>query len=343
MGLWALLPFLVAAEAIEVAENATHLLNLHLAASVDSECSDTPSVSRATCLGKSKCMFLELEKQNLCLPCEWAGQPLPCVPRNAAYPQGRVESCEMSCEHQQMVSKVSDCTDVSGDIRQDDCMAKGKSAGVSCMWTAYTRKDGTRRSICGPCKVDGLGTVGRSAPGSYGPEPGSIVEASFSQCDAQQLEAAKPCLDPSKCPKVLPAIPPQLNDAPVAMSDLTRLGMNTTADAPEYFAAPVSPPYGKEEYLAAAQAAAQAAGFAAPEELKAVDVAIKRPASAPVVPSDVKEQPVKPLPGLLFPIPAFQSPTGGMLAEPGESFRPRMTLVQSKSRLRRGRTAAPVM
>lgn len=125
------------------------------------------------------------------------------------------------------------------------------------------------------------------------------------------------------------------------MSDLTRLGMNTTADAPEYFAAPVSPPYSKEDYLAAAQAAARAAGFAAPEALKAVDVAMKRPASAPVVP-DVKEQPVKPLPGLLFPIPAFQSPTGGMLAEPGESFRPRMTLVQSKSRLRRGRTA-PVM
>ena len=27
-------------------------------------------------------MFLELEKRNLCLPCEWAGQALPCVPRN---------------------------------------------------------------------------------------------------------------------------------------------------------------------------------------------------------------------------------------------------------------------
>lgn len=26
------------------------------------------------------------------------------------------------CEHQQMVSKVSDCTDVSGEIRQDDCI-----------------------------------------------------------------------------------------------------------------------------------------------------------------------------------------------------------------------------
>ena len=28
------------------------------------------------------------------------------------------------------------------------------------------------------CQVDGLGTVGSSAPGSYGPEAGSIVEAS---------------------------------------------------------------------------------------------------------------------------------------------------------------------
>ena len=26
--------------------------------------------------------------------------------------------------------------------------------------------------------MDGLGVVGRSAPGSYGPEPGSVVEAS---------------------------------------------------------------------------------------------------------------------------------------------------------------------
>lgn len=334
---WSIAIFCVAAvHAVEVAENATQMLHLHLAASVDSECSDTASVSRATCLGKSKCMFLELDKRNLRLPCEWAGQPLPCVPRNAAYPQGRVESCEMSCEHQQMVSKVSDCTDVSGEIRQDDCMAKGKSAGVSCMWTSYTRKDGTRRSMCGPCKVDGLGSVGRSAPGSYGPEAGSIVEASFSQCDAQQLEAAKPCLDPSKCPKTLPAIPPETGDAPVALSDLTRLGMNTTADAPQYFAAPVSPPYGKEEYLKAAQVAAAAAGYAAPEQLENVDVAIKRPASAPVVPSDFKEQPVKPLPGMLFPIPAFRSLTGGVLAEPGDSFRPRMTLVQSGRRLRHG-------
>ena len=35
-----------------------------------------------------------------------------------------------------------------------------------------------------------------------------------------------------------------------------------------------------QEYLAAAQAAARAAGFPAPEALKEVDVAIKRPADA---------------------------------------------------------------
>lgn len=288
-------------------------------------------------------MFLELDQQNLCLPCEWSGMPLPCVPRNAAYPQGRVESCEMSCEHQQMVSKLSDCTDVSGEIRMDDCVAKGKSAGVSCMWTSYMRKDGSRSSMCGPCKVDGLGVVGRSAPGSYGPEPGSVVEASFSQCDAQQLEAAKPCVDLSKCPKALPALPPQAGDTPVPLSDLTRLGLNTTEDAPMYYAAPVSPPYGKEEYLAAAQAASKAAGWEAPEDLKEVDIAIKQPPTAPAVPSDLAERPVKPLPGLLFPIPAFQSATGGILAEPGESFRPQMlgSLLQAKSkRLRHGRLSA---
>ena len=162
-------------------------------------------------------------------------------------------------------------------------------------------QDGSRRSMCGPCKagfekvllladeVDGFGVVGRSAPGTYGPEPGSVVEASrltpkrytkcvtsgldrswsasggrgFSQCDWQQLEAAKPCIDPSKCPKALPdrghrtsehcqalaALPPTKGDAPVAQSDLTRMGLNVTADAPKYFAAAVSPPYGQEALL----------------------------------------------------------------------------------------------
>ncbi|CAJ1457960.1 unnamed protein product, partial [Effrenium voratum] len=73
----------------------------------------------------------------------------------------------------------------------------------------------------------------------------------FSQCDEQQLEAAKPCLDPADCPKAKASLPPQKGDQPEAMTDLTGLGMNTTADAPKYFAAPVSPPYGKEDCAAA--------------------------------------------------------------------------------------------
>lgn len=32
------------------------------------------------------------------------------------------------------------------------------------------------------------------------------------------------------CSETLPAIPPETGDAPVALSDLTRLGMNTTAE-----------------------------------------------------------------------------------------------------------------
>ena len=47
--------------------------------------------------------------------------------------------------------------------------------------------------------------------------------------------------------QALPAIPPQQGDDPVAFSDFTRMGLNTTEDAPLYWAAPVSPPYGKED------------------------------------------------------------------------------------------------
>ena len=37
----------------------------------------------------------------------------------------------------------------------------------------------------------------------------------FSQCDAQQLEAVKPCLDPSKCPKVPPWRHPEVKQPTV--------------------------------------------------------------------------------------------------------------------------------
>lgn len=48
------------------------------------------------------------------------------------------------------------------------------------------------------------------------------------------------------CCQALPALPPMKGDEPVAQSDLTRMGLNVTADAPKYFAAPVAPPYGRK-------------------------------------------------------------------------------------------------
>eukprot|EP00440_Ansanella_granifera_P047913 gb/GFBE01051898.1/.p1 GENE.gb/GFBE01051898.1/~~gb/GFBE01051898.1/.p1 ORF type:complete len:360 (+),score=85.23 gb/GFBE01051898.1/:1-1080(+) len=321
----------------EVAASAAALLRLNATLAQDSECSDTPSVSEDACLGKSKCMFLELDKRNLCVPCEWGGAPVPCVPSGAAYPQGMVKSCSMSCEHQQVVSKVSDCTDVSGDINQEDCYSKGSSAGISCMWTAYTRSDGSRRTMCGPCKVDGYGVVGRSAPGTLGPEPGSLIEASFSQCEDHKTGADKPCFDPSGCPTAMPPMPPQEGDKPVVMTNFERLGLNTTLDAPKYFGAPVPPPYGKEEFTAAAKAAAKAAGWETPvTEVNNVDTAFVEPDAGPIVPPGISQKPVQPLPGLLYPVPAFKpSPGPGILAEPGNSFTPKIewpeeVLLQSK-------------
>lgn len=294
----------------EVAGTAEVLLNLSLAAEQDSECSDTASVSKDACLGKSaKCMFLELDKRNLCVPCEWGGAVIPCVPQGAAYPQGTVRDCEMSCAHQQVVTKVSDCTDVSGDINTEDCYAKGSSAGISCMWTAYKRRDGTRRTMCGPCKIDGLGVVGRYSPGTIGPEPGSMIEASFSQCEDHQTGADKPCFDPSGCPKTRPNMPPEKGDKP-GIVDVTRLGLNLTLDAPKYYAASVPPPYGVKEFNAAAKVASKAAGWETTDEVKSVDRAVLAPKEGPIIPPEFAQRKVPALPGLLFPVPAFKTIPG---------------------------------
>eukprot|EP00931_Biecheleriopsis_adriatica_P093410 TRINITY_DN67163_c0_g1_i1.p1 TRINITY_DN67163_c0_g1~~TRINITY_DN67163_c0_g1_i1.p1 ORF type:complete len:373 (-),score=76.14 TRINITY_DN67163_c0_g1_i1:36-1154(-) len=325
----------------EVAGTAEVMMRLNLSAGQDSECSSGPSVDRDTCLGKGKCMFLELDQRNLCAPCEWAGAPVPCVPAGAAYPQGRVKDCQMSCEHQQVVSKVSDCTDVSGDINMEDCYSKGKSAGISCIWTAFKRSDGSRRTMCGPCKVDGYGVVGRSAPGSLGPEPGSLVESSFSQCeDEMSGMASRPCFDPAGCPTALPPMPPGKGDEPVVMSEFSRLGLNTTVDAPKYYGAPVAPPYGKEEFEKASKAAAEAAGWKPSGDFKNYDLAFVEPEQGPKIPSGISSKSARPLPGLLFPVPAFKpgpgilapgvySPGPGILAEPGNSFTPRYIMPET--------------
>jgi len=319
----------------QVAATTEALLKISAAAKQDSVCSDSASVSKDTCLGKStKCMFLELDKRNLCLPCEWGGANIPCVPEGAAYPQGTVRSCDMSCEHQQIVSKVSDCTDLSGDINQEDCYAKGSSAGISCMWTAYRGSDQRKKTMCGPCNVDGYGTLNRYAPGTAGPEAGSIVESSFSQCEDRVTGRTKPCFDPAGCPRAVPPMPPSKGDEPV-LTDVVRLGMNTTADAPKYFAVPVPPPYKKKQFLEAAAVAAKAAGWKETlneTEFDTIDTAMSEPNLGPDVPKGISKRPVGPLPGLLYPDPVFKpSPGPGILAEPGmpKAFVPKIVTSMS--------------
>lgn len=309
----------LASSTSQVAANNEALLRLTISEQQDSPCSDSASVSKGTCLGKStKCMFLELDTRNLCLPCEWGGAAIPCVPAGSAYPQGNVRSCDMSCEHQQIVSKVSDCTDLSGEINQEDCYAKGSSAGISCAWTAYKASDGRKKTMCGPCKVDGYGTLNRYAPGTAGPEAGSIVESSFSQCDDRLTGRLEPCSDPAGCPKAVPPMPPRKGDEPV-LTDVVRLGLNTTADAPEYFAVPVPPPYKRKQFIKAAAVAAKSAGWKEPlKEIDSVDIAVSEPSLGPDVPKGISMKPVRPLQGLLIPDPMFKpSPGPGILAEPG--------------------------
>eukprot|EP00933_Yihiella_yeosuensis_P059120 TRINITY_DN6004_c0_g1_i1.p1 TRINITY_DN6004_c0_g1~~TRINITY_DN6004_c0_g1_i1.p1 ORF type:complete len:988 (+),score=190.01 TRINITY_DN6004_c0_g1_i1:193-2964(+) len=230
----------------------------------ESVCTSGHDVTRDQCLSKGKCMFLELETHNLCLPCEWAGNPIPCEPAGTYYgDQGVVKSCDMTCPHQHLITRVSLCTDLSGNINLEDCYAKGLSAGVKCMWTSYSNPStGVRKTMCGPCLVNGIGTVDPYIGGTIGPEPGTLVDACFSQCQDAELGLDKPCFDPAvDCPdrkNVIDPSKPQL----VPLEGLQGVGdINYTLDAPKYWAAKVPAPYGRKQYEDAGKVAAEAAGW----------------------------------------------------------------------------------
>jgi len=215
----------------------------------DTECSDSPTVSKEACLSKSSlCMWLALEDSNLCMPCEWSGVHVPCPPNGAIFGNKQVYQCDMKCPHQEVITKVSACTDVSGTIGKEDCFAKGSSASTRCMWTSFRTKDGEDKSMCGPCEVGGYGIVPTYAAGNVGPEAGSTVLAAASQCDV----GATPCK--ANCPPLGRPAQSQL----VSMKDL---GVPTDGNLPEYFAVTVPPPYGLNEYTKAANVAAAAAGW----------------------------------------------------------------------------------
>jgi len=263
----------------------------------DSECSDGPQVSREVCLLKSSsCMWLELDTKNLCLPCSWGHAELPCPVPGAVLPAGSVRSCEMACAHHQVITQVSACTDVSGDITMDSCYAKGTSASTRCEWTAYLTQSGERRTMCGPCHMDGIGEIPPYSPGSLGPAPGSRVVASASQCANVTEKDGGDCWQPD-CPPKEPPIQQRGQPLP-----LDKLHLATLDGAPQYIAVPVAPPYDQAAYSAAAGVGAAAAGWpedtAVPADVP-MSVSEELPPGAPTLPPGLEIVKAAAPPGLV--------------------------------------------
>lgn len=301
----------------------------------DSPCSDTEDVSRERCLSKAaKCMFLELESKNLCLPCEFGGVNIPCAPIGSVFAMKKVKNCEMVCSHQQVITKVSACTDVGGFITQDTCFAKGISALTTCMWTAYKDKDEKDKSVCGPCKVDGIGTIPAFLPGNLGPEGGSVVTASVSMCDSPVTDFNVPCDGGLGIPAVTNCHPtPPPPPPPMAPLPMDFYRIQTDENAPHYYAVPVPPPYGPREYTEASAVAARAAGWPSPGAALPPDAPVMvygpPPPEGPTLPPSMKMMYGPPPPG----IPGIPPPGYGLgTAPPPENV--------EASRKQRGLSAA---
>jgi len=207
-------------------------------------------------------MWLELAGGNLCLPCDFGGVDIPCPAVGSVYAMKEVKACQMVCSHQQVITKVSACTDVTGTITQDQCFAKGTSALTKCMFTSYNTEQGQTKTMCGPCSVDGIGKIPPYTPGQLGPEYRSSVNGCASQCDLALTEYGIPC-DPAlgitAVTPCRPTPPPEMMVTPVP--SLKVLGLKTQKFAPDYWAVAVPPPYGADQFKIAAAAGARAAGW----------------------------------------------------------------------------------
>lgn len=199
----------------------------------------------------AKCMHIKYEEGPPdCLPCEYGkDNPSPCPTVGGVYGLRKVTQCKMACEHQNVISKVSPCTDTSGYITTNQCFSKGKSALTTCMWTEFVTAGGDKKAYCGPCSVMGIGKIPCSAPGVLGPDPGSSVSLCLSMCDGE-------CWCNGTCRPT--PLPPPVVPAPVPMKIL---GIPTTDKAPQYFAVPVDPPYGIQQYHSASEVGARSAGW----------------------------------------------------------------------------------
>lgn len=282
-----------------------------LGSKIDSgACSAGPFISQSACLAKNygECMWVELDKRNLCLPCTWYGTDVPCVPEGVVLPQGVVSRCEMACPHQKLITAASPCTDVSGNIPMSDCQAKGEASGTRCIWTEFTTKMGKKKNLCGPCNVPGTGIVPPYTPGGPGPEDGSEVIRSWSQCQVAADSNGIPCDPTLGIPAVnpcRPTPPPTLPGGLPPPVPLEKMGFSVQPGAPNYIGVPVAAPYDENAFLRAAAAAARVAGWPAGSLLPPsvpVNVVGLPPAQGPKLPSSmaVKFMPAPP-PGLVTP------------------------------------------
>lgn len=153
----------------------------------------------------------------------------------------------MACGHQKVITKISACTDVSGFITKKACYSRGDAAQTKCVWTSYTTADGMKRTACGPCLAPGVGRVPAFAPGNAGPEPGSTVDTSSSQCDPPPTDSGE---------RNATAEAEALR--PVALESA---GLRALEGSPHYVVVRVPEPHGREEYRKASEVAAAAAGW----------------------------------------------------------------------------------
>merc|ERR1719324_557246 len=212
---------------------------------------------KAKCLSipDRECMFVKAEGFNplvaiqavdqLCLPCELDGQEIPCWNVGAVVGDKKVTECEMRCPHQKRIRQPEyTCSDESGFITQSQCFDKGTRSGSKCMYLQYTKEDGSAKSTCGPCAVDGTGGWGCPPIGGAGPEDGSKVTYCMSQCDVI-------CMGPPDCPPTVAPPPPPPPPAPGVVTVAS--DPNEMLKAPAPYDMPTVNPY------AIAQAVAEAA------------------------------------------------------------------------------------
>jgi len=210
-----------------------------------------------SCLYKDgrECMWVEYEgrdpnkaiqdKHSHCLPCEIDGQEIPCWNVGAMYGGSQVMACDMTCPHQKRIRQPQyTCSDESGFITESMCFDKGARSGSKCMYIQYTKEDGSSKSTCGPCAVDGTGGWGCPPVGGAGPEDGSKVGYCMSQCDVI-------CMGPPDCPPTVAPPPPPPPPSPGVVTVAS--DPNEMLKAPAPFDMPTVNPY------AIAQAVAEAA------------------------------------------------------------------------------------